>query len=59
VSDALPKSPKRMQTLTYRLEQPQQQRPAALPLHRALPPRTHALIGAYVLVSLLVVLLMF
>jgi hypothetical protein len=46
-----------MQTLTYRLEQPRQQQPAALPLHRALPPRTRALIGAFVLLALLVALL--
>jgi hypothetical protein len=46
-----------MQTLTYRLEQSRQQKPAALPLHRALPPRTRALIGAFTLLSLLVVLL--
>jgi hypothetical protein len=45
-----------MQTLTYRLEHPRQQQPAALPLHRALPPRTRALIGAFALLSLLVVL---
>jgi hypothetical protein len=45
-----------MQTLTFRLEQRRQELPAALPLYRALPPRTHAAFGAFVLLALLVVL---
>jgi hypothetical protein len=42
--------------VTFRLEHPRQEQPAVLPLHRALPPRTRALFGAFVLLALLVAL---